>query len=216
MCVLLRLLLCFLLLQFIHSKIRNRLSHTKAEKSLYVSINKRLQLPLDEEDPGFAYATWSTVDEQYDSWLTDALLSAEEEGKPEFNCFQEPWEIEARKNDARMQFRMEQKLRGLYLYDEDPDDDDSEEPAGYYIIHALFWPPKAKGQNRVWNADCTKVVEAVNGIGIWEPLVKEGEKEAETAVYLVNESLYSMIKAGWELNEIKYRRVDTAADEVAK
>ncbi len=68
---------------------------------------------------------------------------------------------------------MEQKLQGLYFYDEDPVDDDSEEPAGHHIIHGLFWPQRAKGHNRVWNADCTRVVESAKVSGTWEPFVKE-------------------------------------------
>ncbi len=63
-----------LLFQFIKSKIRNRLHHTRAEKSQFVAINRRLSKALDEEDEGFGYCTWKhDEDEMYDSFLKEAL-----------------------------------------------------------------------------------------------------------------------------------------------
>jgi hypothetical protein len=37
--------------------------------------------------------------------------------------------------------------------------------------------------------------------------------EEETAVYAVNETLYSMIKAAWQLNESRYIREDAPGAE---
>jgi hypothetical protein len=95
---------------------------------LYVAINKRLSQPLDESDPGFAYAVWSQADEQYDSWLRAALTEEENdersfnETKRPFNCWLEMWEIDARKNDQVNQIKVEEKLVGLYFYDNEPEE----------------------------------------------------------------------------------------------
>lgn len=194
------------------SKVRNRLSHSKAEKSLYVAINKRLAKPLDQHDPGYAYAVWTSADEQYDTWIRDALATSTDSSssadKPVFKCYLEDWEVEARKNDQVNHFKVDEKLRGLYFFDDDPEED--EEPA-HYLIHALFWPKGARGSNRLWNADCSKV--ATSGPdGEYLPVLAEGG-ETESAVYVVNEALYSMIKAAWHLNESQYVREDGPGDE---
>lgn len=145
--------------QFVKSKVRNRLSHSKAEKSLYVAINRGLTKPLDEHDPGYAYAVWTSADEQYDDWIRDALPGSDEkestDEKALFKCYLEEWEVEARKNDQVNHFKVEEKLLGLYFFDDEPEEED-EEPA-HYFVHALFWPKGARGSNRVWNADCSKV-----------------------------------------------------------
>jgi len=60
---------------------------------------------LDKEDPGFAYAVWSDADEQYDSWMKEAIASMEVdsqgEGKKEFHCYEEAWELEAKEKQSR-------------------------------------------------------------------------------------------------------------------
>ncbi len=97
---------------------------------------------------------------------------------------------------------MEQKLVGVYFYDNDPGEG---EGAERYLIHALLWPKNARGAGRVWHADCTKVVQKADS-GEWVPHLGESS-EPETQVYYVNDGLYQMIEAGWDLNDSKLRRV---------
>ena len=176
-----------------------------------MAVNKGLSKPLDEEDPGFAFAVWTSADVQYDEWLRDALAAPdnkEPSEKAAFKCYLEDWEVEARKNDQVNHFKVEEKLLGLYFFDDEPEED--EDPA-YYFVHALFWPKGARGSNRVWNADCTKVAPT-GDLGQYVSVVNEIGEE-ETAVYAVNETLYSMIKAAWQLNESRYIREDAPGAE---
>ena len=149
-----------------------------------MAVNKGLSKPLDEEDPGFAFSVWTSADVQYDEWLRDALAAPDNKEPSEKAAFK------------------------CYFFDDEPEED--EDPA-YYFVHALFWPKGARGSNRVWNADCTKVAPT-GDLGQYVSVVNEIGEE-ETAVYAVNETLYSMIKAAWQLNESRYIREDAPGAE---
>ena len=60
-----------------------------------------------------------------------------------------------------------------------------------------MWPKGARGPNRMWHAESIKV--GPDG----EPVdpTQAGDEDGITAVYVVNELLYDMIKAGWQLND---------------
>ena len=118
-------------------------------------------------------------------------VDSQEEGKKEFHCYEEAWELEARKNSSVNHFRMEEKLVGVYFYDNDPGEG---EEAEHYLIHALFWPKNARGAGRVWRADCTKVVQNA-GSGEWVPHVGESG-EPQTQDYYVNDGLLSDDRGG--------------------
>jgi hypothetical protein len=195
--------------KFVKSKVRNRLSHSKAEKSLMVAVNKRLSLPLDEHDPGYAYSVWSSADEQLDSHLLSAAAEARDQAaeaaKPPFNCWLEQWEIDARKPGQVNEFKMQEKLVDIFFYDAEPEEG---EEASYYKVHSIFWPKGARGSARVWNADCTRVQQ--NGEPF--PTPTTGGVADDTAVYVVNEMFYLMVKQAWPLNKDRYRLVEEDVD----
>ena len=206
--------------QFIKSKIRNRLHHTRAEKSQFVAINTRLSQKLDEEDDGFGYCTWKhDVDDMYDSFLKEALAeqdNMEKDHLPSFNCWEEDWELDVRaQNNATNQFLIEGKLQGMWFYDDgiDPGDGSvNEEAIGYYIIKRAFMQKNARGANKVWNGKCHKMERNGGGDGEWTPVLDSKGKVLEED-YLLNFSIYPMIKAAWELNEERFRLVEKEDEE---
>ncbi len=97
------------------------------EKSQFIAINSRLEQPLDEQDdPGFLFAQWTDEDEAFKVSRTrpedGAPATGEASGRTKFFCWEEQWELEARKDTPVNIFKVQDKFLGMYLFKEDPED----------------------------------------------------------------------------------------------
>ena len=206
--------------KFIKSKRRGRMHHTRVEKSQFIAINSRLEQPLDEQDdPGFLFAQWTDEDEAFKISRTrpedGAPAPGEASGRTKFFCWEEQWELEARKDTPVNRFKVQDKFLGMYLFEEDPEEEDDQEsdeisevtqdskeegkksdekppPIGECKIVGIYWQKGARGSHKVWRGVVRKVVQ--DQAGQWVEALKDNGEPIEFEYYL-NYSIYPMIQA---------------------
>ena len=184
--------------KFFKSKRRGRLGHTKVEKSQFVAANKRLEESLQPQDDGFIFTQWTAADEAFTALLATAgagIDEPEEVNKPKWYCFEESWEDGARANTQVNFFKVKEKYKGMYLFDEE---DEDWQGGAHYQINDVYWQAGARGALKVWRADCVKVIEDRNS-GKW--VAAKDENGASYKVdYLINHSIFPIILAARALN----------------
>ena len=184
--------------KFFKSKRRGRLGHTKVEKSQFVAANKRLEESLQPQDDGFIFTQWTAADEAFTALLATAggeIDEPEEVNKPKWYCFEESWEDGARANTQVNLFKVKEKYKGIYLFDEE---DEDWQGGAHYQINDVYWQVGARGALKVWRADCFKVIEDRNS-GKWVA-AKDENGESYKVDYLINHSIFPVILAARALN----------------
>jgi hypothetical protein len=184
--------------KFFKSKRRGRLGHTKVEKSQFVAANKRLEESLQPQDDGFIFTQWTAADEAFTALLATAgggIDEPEEVNKPKWCCFEESWEDGARANTQVNFFKVKEKYKGMYLFDEE---DEDWQGGAHYQINDVYWQVGARGALKVWRADCFKVIEDRNS-GKWVA-AKDENGESYKVDYLINHSIFPVILAARALN----------------
>lgn len=206
--------------KFIKGKRRGRLHHSRVEKSQYIAINSRLEQPLDEEDDAGVFAQWTDEDEAFHVFSRGGASREAEEPTTatKFNCWEEEWELEARKDTPLNRFKVQEKFIGVYLYEQDPDDEEEEDsddisdleadssgeqeeekktedekpPIGECRIASIYWKKGARASQKVWRAVARKVIQ--DQTGEWVEAKKENGDPIEYEYYL-NYSIYPMVQA---------------------
>ena len=183
--------------KFIKSKRRGRLAHDVVEKSQFVSINSHLEDPIEPDSEEYILQQW----EQADKALEDLIMAGKETStidvRPVWKCWEEDWEAGARSNTPVNYFKVKEKYLGIYLYE---DDDDTWPDGAHYVIRDVYWERGARGDAKVWRADCVKVVLSSANNGAWIDDCDSDGKPYNAVKYYLNSSIFPVIWAARDLN----------------